>query len=176
VIDHQLIVKSILSATQEVFGVMLGLEIQPGEGFIEQQPPKEEEGLVALIGLAGPWIGTGMISCSAQLACTISSLMFMAPCPSVNEEVLDAMGEITNMIIGNVKTDLEEYIGPLGLSIPTVIFGRNFTTRGARHQQWSVIPFLAGQEKMIIKMCLTANKRTGMIARPGFAQPYALWT
>ncbi len=57
--------------------------------------------------------------------------MLMTEAPSVNEDVLDAVAELTNMIIGSVKTDLESQLGPLGLSIPTVVFGRNFRTRSA---------------------------------------------
>jgi chemotaxis protein CheX len=44
----------------------------------------------------------------------------MTEASSVDEDVLDAVAEITNMIIGSVKTDLEGELGPLGLSIPTV--------------------------------------------------------
>ena len=52
--------------------------------------------------------------------------MLMTEASAVNEEVLDAMAELTNMVIGNVKTKLESQLGPLGLSIPTVVYGRNF--------------------------------------------------
>jgi chemotaxis protein CheX len=52
--------------------------------------------------------------------------MLLAEDSSVSEEVLDAIAEVTNMIIGHVKSSLERHLGPLGLSIPTVVFGRNF--------------------------------------------------
>ena len=48
--------------------------------------------------------------------------MMLADYTSVEGEVLDAIGEIANMIFGNVKTALESEVGDLGLSIPTVIF------------------------------------------------------
>jgi CheY-specific phosphatase CheX len=43
--------------------------------------------------------------------------------------VLDAFAELIDMIIGNVKTALEEHLGPMGMSVPTVVHGKNFTTR-----------------------------------------------
>ena len=58
----------------------------------------------------------------------------MTESPAVNEEVLDAVGELTNMIIGNVKTVAEAIVGPLNLSVPTVIYGRNFTSRSLGKQ------------------------------------------
>ncbi len=65
------------------------------------------------------------------------------------------MAEITNMVFGNVKTVLEEHLGPLGLSIPTVVFGRNFSTNSPGHQVWSVIPYQVESEKMDVKIYLS---------------------
>ena len=41
------------------------------------------------------------------MACRICAAMLMTEAPAVNEDVLDAVAELTNMIIGSVKTDLE---------------------------------------------------------------------
>src|SRR3546814_14068538 len=77
-----------------------------------------------------------------------SDLMMMAEYDAVNDEVLDAMAEVTNMIIGNVKTALEERIGCMGLSIPTVIYGRNFTYRAVGNQERS-------EERRVGKECVS---------------------
>ena len=41
----------------------------------------------------------------------------------VDEDVKDAVGEVTNMIAGNVKTTLSETLGEMSLTIPLVITG-----------------------------------------------------
>jgi hypothetical protein len=46
------------------------------------------------------------------------------------------MAELTNMIVGNVKTELECKLGPLGLSIPTVVYGRKVKTKTAGTTDW----------------------------------------
>jgi chemotaxis protein CheX len=171
--NDKLLVKSVVSAARDVCGMMLGLEVSPGEAFIEQSAPTETERVVALIGLAGSWIGTGMISCSPDLACRISSLMLMTECDSVTEDVLDAMAEMSNMIFGNVKTELEEELGGLGLSIPTVIFGRNFATRSVGKQSWTVVPIHVGEEVMELKICLAKNHDYQNSSRPQM-RPYSL--
>jgi len=61
---------------------------------------------------------------------------------------------IANMIIGNVKNTLEEHLGPMGMSIPTVVFGRNFTTRGGGSEPWTIVPFTCGV-RCLVKVCLT---------------------
>jgi chemotaxis protein CheX len=156
--DREILVNTVGKAAKEVFSTMLALEVQIGDSFIERSAPIASQKVVALIGLAGQWIGTGVISCSPEMACRISSLMLMASYEAVNEDVLDAMAEMANMIFGNVKTELEEQLGNLGLSIPTVIFGRNFATRSVGQQSWTVIPITAGEDRMELKICLAPNR------------------
>jgi len=175
--DDDFLVKSVISAAKDVCGMMLGLEATAGEPYMEANVPTEKERVVALIGLAGTWMGTGMISCSPDLACKISSLLLMTECDGVSEDVLDAMAEMANMIYGNVKTELEEQVGGLGLSIPTVIFGRNFATRSIGKQSWTVVPLHVksdtGTELMELKICLTKNKDHKESARPHM-RPYSV--
>lgn len=65
-------------------------------------------------------------SCSPRFACQIAGALLMSPpFEAVNEEALDGVAEVANMIVGNVKTFLEERLGSMALSIPTVVFGRN---------------------------------------------------
>jgi chemotaxis protein CheX len=171
--DQKFLVKSVVSAARDVFNMMLGLEITPGEGYVEQIAPTETERVVALIGLAGTWIGTGMVSCTPEFACRISSLMLMTECDAITEDVLDAMAEMSNMIFGNVKTELEGELGSLGLSIPTVIFGRNFATRSVGKQSWHVVPIHAGTDVMELKICLAKNHDYQSNAR-SHMRPYSL--
>ena len=116
------------------------------------------EGVVALIGLAGEWAGTGAFRCSAEMARKVSGLFLMQEFPAVDQEVLDAVGEIANMVLGNVKTVFEETLGPMGLSIPTVIYGRNFTTRSVGHNEWTVVPFELDGEVFEIQISLAQRQ------------------
>ena len=130
----------------EVFSTMLGADIGTGEVTIEDHPSVEpNDGVVSFIGIAGSWAGTGSLTCSPPMACRICSAMLMTEGTAVDEEVLDAVAELTNMIIGSVKTDLENELGPLGLSIPTVVFGRNFKTKSAGTGRVDPRPFPLGR-------------------------------
>jgi chemotaxis protein CheX len=165
----------VTTATSEVFSMMLGVEAAAGEAFVQTTATAPASGIVSLVGLAGDWVGTGSISCSAPLACRISSLMLMAEYPGVNDEVLDAVAELTNMIIGNVKTALEERLGPMGLSVPTVIFGRNFQTRNAGNHEWVVVPFKCEDESLYVQLSLMPSRDTSQkTTRPGFPMPHML--
>lgn len=166
--NKEIIIKSICSASEEVFGTMVGIQISFGASYEQQDSVNESEGVLALIGIAGAWIGTGTISCSPAFACKIASSMLMAEYEQVNGDVLDALAEIANMIFGNVKTMLEEYVGPLGLSIPTVIFGRNFSTKQMASQLWTGIPLYAEGMQMELRLGLTPNTEVNSPARHVF--------
>jgi chemotaxis protein CheX len=160
---NEIIVKSLTDATLQVFSTMLGAEIGAGKPEVESGMPESTEAVVSFIGMAGSWVGTGSVSCSAALACRICAQMLMCEAPAVNEEVLDAVAEITNMIIGSVKTDLEQHLGPLGLSIPTVVYGRNFKTKSAGSAEWIVVKFQWDDETMTVKLCLEPKEQAGHV-------------
>jgi chemotaxis protein CheX len=153
------IVAAIQNATDDVFSTMLNLPLEKGAARQEtEKPPENLAGMVALVGIAGSWTGTGRISCTPQFACKLAGALLMAPYDSVNEDVLDAVAEVANMIIGNVKTMFEEKLGPLGLSVPTVVFGRNYHTRTSGVLDWIVVPFACEGEQMEVRFCLMPNK------------------
>jgi chemotaxis protein CheX len=156
---QELIIQCIRHAAANVFSTMLGVELGEGNASIEAAMPEPSDGVVSFIGLAGSWAGTGSVTCSPTLACRICSQMLMTDSTSVNEEVLDAVAELTNMIVGSVKTDLEQHLGQLGLSIPTVVFGRNFRTKTAGSAEWIVIRFEWEGEPLLVKLCLAPSER-----------------
>ncbi len=173
-IQHEKVAELIKRATSDVFGTMLGLEVSVADTKLSAESSNNGGGgLVALIGFAGPWVGTGSFSCSPSMACRVADALLGTEHAAVEEDVLDAIAEMTNMILGNVKTELEEIIGPMLLSVPTVIFGRNFSTRSSMRQNWTVVTFEHGGETIEVKVCLTSNVDQKE-ARPGFKMGYSL--
>ena len=155
---HEMKIAYVREAAHSVFATMLGVELTDCEPAREEEAPLHGEGIVGLVGLAGDWAGTGAFRCSAAMAMKISGLLLMQDFPSVDQEVLDAIGEITNMVLGNVKTSFEAVLGPMGLSIPTVIYGRNFVTRSVGRSEWTVVPFRLDGEVIEIQVSLAPGR------------------
>src|SRR5262249_26553704 len=172
----QLTTESIRGSAANVFAPMLGQDLPQGEVSVEHGAPEPNDGVVSFIGIAGTWAGTGSICCTPALACRICSQMLMTDAVAVDAEVLDAVAELTNMIIGSVKTDLEQHLGPLGLSIPTVVYGRNFKTKSAGQNEWVVINYLCDGEPLCVKLSLVPQDRNVQYAHHanGATQSYAL--
>jgi chemotaxis protein CheX len=176
-ISREELVGAIELATGEVFTTMLNLEAKPGEVFLEKEEATPRSGVVSLIGLAGSWVGSGSLACTSECATRIASALLMTPYTAIDEDVLDAVAEVTNMIIGNVKTALENRLGAMGLSTPTVIYGRNFQTRSGGSQEWTVVPFTVGGDRMFVQMCIAPNTEpTKRVSRQGFPVPHLLAT
>jgi chemotaxis protein CheX len=153
-------VNAVTEAVHEVFSTMLNLEVEAQPFRLEQAGSHNFDGIVALVGIAGDWTGSGRIYCSPKMACEMASAMLLAPYDGVNEEVLDVVAEVGNMVIGNTKNVLEMEVGHMALSVPTVIFGRNYQTRVGWVTDWVVVPFLSGDECFEVRVCLMPTRTT----------------
>jgi len=156
---QKLMVDLIRQSTANVFSTMLGVDLGEGEALVENSSPEANDGVVSFIGLAGAWVGTGSVTCSRTLACRVCSLMLMMESTGVDEDVLDAVAELTNMIVVSVKNELETHLGPLGLSLPTVVFGRNFRTKSAGTTEWTVVRFPWEDDVLVVKLCLSPGEK-----------------
>jgi chemotaxis protein CheX len=149
---EELVIEAIQTATARVFSTMLGKELASEDPYKETENEAPSEGVIAQISLVGACLITSLVVCSADVACSIGAAMLMEDCPAVNAEVLDAMAEIANMIMGNVKTDLDAQLGEVNLSIPTVTYGLNFSVHN-NSKRWIVVPFAVEEHTLLVKVC-----------------------
>jgi len=154
-LDQGKVVAAIRHATGDVFSTMLGMEVQSQEAYRQPCKPEPANGVIGLVGLTGEWMGTGSVACTGELARKLSGQFLMSEFSAVDQEVLDAMGEITNMIIGNFKNALETEAGPLQMSIPMVVFGHNFVAGTTHSADWVVVPFACGGELLEVRAYLS---------------------
>ena len=140
---------AIVSATTAVVETMLDLPIEV-VAQLDSGPETERSVLVSMIGLSGPWAGVGSLHCSAGLAAEIHQRMFMAEEKEhgVTDEVMDAVAEVNNMIVGNFKHAVAEQLGVLMMSIPTTIYGQEFVMKSQADSQNLGIRFRVGGYQM----------------------------
>jgi chemotaxis protein CheX len=160
-----LVVEGLRQSVAGLCSTMLGCEVTAGDARVLEHPLQEAEGVIALIGMAGPWFGTGAILCKPELACKIAGAMLMSEYNSVNEDVLDAIAEVSNIVIGNLKTVIEEEVGPMGLSTPTIIHGASFTTKIGGSNGWTLIPFQMMGGELVVQACVLPNVEGRSAAR-----------
>lgn len=102
------------------FRTMLNCETRRGEISLKQSTSPKYE-VSGVIGLTGRAVGTVVLSLSKEVALKAASTMLMMDATEINDDVLDAVGEMTNMVAGAAKSTLEQY--ELSVSLPSVITG-----------------------------------------------------
>ncbi len=105
---------------KNVLHTMLACEAR--RGAIALKPDNRATHAVSgVIGLSGKAVGTVVLSLSEAVALKAAATMLMAEATEINDDVLDAVGELTNMVAGRAKAELEEF--ELMVSLPSVITG-----------------------------------------------------
>ena len=156
-IDQDLLVRNIVEATTDVFSTMLDTKVEVA-GPADQMQHCPSRGIISLVGITGNWGGSGVFCCSPMLAAILCARMLGndidTVASSIDEEVLDVVAELTNMIIGNVKNSIEATTGPLAISVPTVIHGRNFEFRNTSGLSTATIAFSTDGQVFEVRISL----------------------
>lgn len=111
-------------AVEEVFGLMLGVEVVS----MDTSPAADAatETLTAVIGLAGALSGACTVQARAETAMQMTGRMIGMEVTSVDDGVLDGLGEISNMLAGAWKSKIDTLSGACLLSVPTVVIGTQY--------------------------------------------------
>ena len=103
--DAQLI-NPFIKATLNVLETMAFIKASPERPFLKQDNVAKGD-VSSIIGLSGESKGTISITFTEPCILSIVSNMFGETMPQLNEEVMDAVGEIANMISGQARQVLE---------------------------------------------------------------------
>jgi chemotaxis protein CheX len=122
------LVNPFLSATAQILSQIAGIEMNAEKPILKTSP--EGKGTVSgVVTLRGNHTGTGSITFSADCILQVVSKMFGEEITDVDDDVKDAVGEITNMICGTatqlyeqdglgVKAALDQVLMGQGHAIP----------------------------------------------------------
>lgn len=121
--------QAIIDGTTEVFSTMLMVELEasePIEGIGGDIPAN----ITSMIGLGKDIRGMLAVHCPASVATDITGTFLGMEVKEIDEDVKDAIGEIANMVAGNLKISFREHGKNIELAIPTTIVGESFGISG----------------------------------------------
>ena len=113
--------------------------------------------VTGIIGITGEALGTISVSFSASCILSIVSKMFGEEMSELNEDIRDAVGELTNMISGQARQQLEATGWLLKAAIPTVIMGKNHTISHITDSPIIAIPFQTDMGNFAIEICMAGK-------------------
>jgi len=109
--------------TESTFKDFVGVDVSTRNPHFLDPDKGLEWDISAVIGLSGAVRGAVIVSMKAELAIKLTDLLAGPGHNSIDADVVDAIGEINNIIAGNIKPKV-----PNGerivISIPTVIKGK----------------------------------------------------
>ena len=117
--------KSLIDDTRSVFSTMLGLELMHLP--LEVDPLTHfNDCISAMVGLAGTYNGLVSIHQPVSLGKRLAGTMLDMELDEVDQDVFDALGEIANMVAGNIKMHLSKGGSDVRLSTPSVATGSDY--------------------------------------------------
>jgi len=120
------VAEDIISCTNEVFTTMIPMEIKCDGSFYQKEDMISTD-VISLVSFTGEHSGIIAFFGSKEIAIKITSNMLGIEVSGIDQDVKDAMGELTNMIAGSFKNKVFETFGAMHLSVPIVIAGADLS-------------------------------------------------
>jgi len=147
------LINPFLSAAVNVLKVMAFTDARAGKPYLKNDR-KASGDVTGITGFSGDVEGSLSITFSADCIKGIISNMFGDHVEEINQEVEDAVGEITNMICGDARRQLSENGGyKLTATIPTVISGLRHTVKHISDGPFLAIPFETDAGSFAVEVC-----------------------
>ncbi|MCK5175709.1 MAG: chemotaxis protein CheX [Planctomycetes bacterium] len=120
-IGQETFADALLDGAKEVFETMMFMTVEPCD---EAGHVIGGSALLGSITFTGDIEGCLTVCCSYDCAKTIAVNMLGAEDEELSEdEVVDAVGEVANMLLGSLKSRIAETAGEIQVSIPSVVSG-----------------------------------------------------
>lgn len=154
-----------ISGAVEVLKKMVLIELVAQKPFIKTTNEAHGD-VTGIIGITGDATGSLAISFTGDCICHIVGRMLGEEYHEPTAEVIDAVGELTNIISGVARTKLEKEGMSVYASIPSVVFGANHTINHILKVPSIVIPFFLPVGPFFIDVCIkeTGEKEKSQVA------------
>lgn len=113
-------IEPFIDATVNMFRDMLGLESEYRTPYIMDKNETHDWDISGIIGIGGDSKGVIVISFEAGLAKKITAMLTGSDEAS-EDDIVDAVGELVNIVAGNAKKGLEQF--HLNISLPSIVRG-----------------------------------------------------
>jgi chemotaxis protein CheX len=145
--------EKIIETTIEIFTTMVMMDVS-ADG-----PPLSASGtlcdtITGMIGLAGTHKGVLAIHIPDHVALAITSSFLGMDVDEINDDVRDAVGELANMLGGNVKTILSQNGRDIELSLPSTIAGHEYGFKAATDVDLVILPFKTESGSFMVELQL----------------------
>ena len=142
-----------INATLNVLETMAFTKAEAEKPYLKKNDVAQGD-VSGVIGFTGATNGTVAVTFDEGCILKIVTNMFGEEMTEINNEITDAVGEITNMISGQARKELEEIGKKFHGAIPTVVTGKNHKLETMTKGPKVAIPFKTEAGSFTIEVCL----------------------
>ncbi|MBN2468411.1 MAG: chemotaxis protein CheX [Deltaproteobacteria bacterium] len=147
----------ISQSVSEVFDTMLSMQVEAADRDSERK--LEGNRIVGSVSFAGEVMGNLCIHVGKDFARLMAAAMLEMAVEDVEEEeeVIDVVGEMSNMIGGGLKSRFCDSGMPCELSIPSITDGNDFKVSAMNWEQHESILFRYQEHKALVEIFVRAG-------------------
>ena len=152
-------IQPFIKVSERVFLEFCQTEVKPGRVYFTTKDEYETMwDISGIIGLSGEATGAVAISMNDVTAFKITKVLTGAEHDHFDADVTDAIGEIINIIAGNVKKDFEEEL-KIRISLPSIVKGKSHSIVWPSEKTRIIcIPFTVfSGEEMCLSVAIDTN-------------------
>ena len=147
-----------LAAAVHVLRTMAGIEATPGKPFVKGGTRALGD-VSAIIGITGAAEGSMALTFSESCIKAVVKNLFQAPVHEIDDEVKDAVGELTNIICGDARKRLrEEGLSSLKAGIPTIVTGKDHSIKHINNGPHLAVPFETEHGVFVVEVAFNKEK------------------
>jgi chemotaxis protein CheX len=146
------IINPFIEGAIHVLNTVASTAVTAGKPYIKNDRTAKGD-VSGVIGLTGEARGTVSVSFTDVCILDVVSKMFGEEIKILNEEIGDAVGEISNMISGHARRKLEEMGKSLKAAIPTVVMGKDHQLTHLTSCPIIAVPFSTDKGGFTIEVC-----------------------
>ncbi len=147
------LVNPFIEGTLHILDTTAFVKVQPQTPFLKKDS-KLQGDISGIVEVSGDLSGTAAICFTEQSILGIVSAMFGEDMTEINDEIHDAVGEISNMVAGHVTTKIAEMGKKVKVKFKEIKAGKDVSiehVKGAEHIL--VLPFKSTKGKVVIEVC-----------------------
>ena len=155
------LINPFINAALNVIETMAFTKVTPGKPSIKTTKTTYGD-ITGIIGLASEEVvGNMVLSFDAKAILTICGKMLYAEFTELNQDVVDAVGELTNMISGGAKAELSNKGYKFDMATPAMIIGKDVSITQLTSEPIISIPFETESGPFVIEASLSKRKKRG---------------
>lgn len=144
----------IVAATTEVFTNLIMLDASPVSSHGVSSTAMGDR-YSSMVGMSGDFQSLLSIHCPEKVARVITAAMLgLEPAEVADEEMRDALGEVANMVAGDIKTAFSREGKVLNLSIPTTVSGSAYRLNSLAEAKKTRVCFAAAPGEFLVEFHL----------------------